>query len=208
MSLITSRRGRLIGLAATGLLFLVACGGAASPGSGGSPAPVPTSEPGPTIGRPQAAAVNVPRDFQWQAYSGEAALGAKELKFSQVFAKGQPVVLNFFAGLCPPCRAEMPDLQSLSVQFEDRVLLLGVDIGPFVGLGSRDSGRALVKELGVTYPTGTTTDGRVAQAYRVLGMPTTVFLTPEGKVFKTWSGLLTKSKMVELTEGLVRASGK
>jgi thiol-disulfide isomerase/thioredoxin len=117
------------------------------------------------------------------------------------------VVLNFFAGLCPPCRAEMPDLQSVSAQYQGRVILFGLDIGPFVNLGSRKDGKALVRELGVTYPTGTTFDSKVVREYRVLGMPTTVFLTPDGKVFTTWTGLLTRGKMVELFEQLLKASG-
>ena len=69
-------------------------------------------------------------------------------------------------------------------------------------------GKALVKELIVTYPAGTTFDGKVVRTYQVLGMPTTVFLTPDGKVFRTWTGPLTRAKMVELFEQLLKASGK
>ena len=117
------------------------------------------------------------------------------------------MVLNFFAGLCPPCRAEMPDIQSVSVQYQGRVTIFGLDIGPYVGLGSREDGKALVKELGVTYPTGTTLDAQVVRSYQVLGMPTTVLLTPDGKVLKNWTVILTRAKLVELTEQLLKASG-
>jgi thiol-disulfide isomerase/thioredoxin len=172
-------------------LLLLACGGAAT-----------------ALPAPNSAAAILVTDFQVQLYHGEEVLGGKDILFSRLFAQGQPVVLNFFAGLCPPCRAEMPDFQAVSTQYQGRVTFFGLDIGPFVRLGSRQEGAALVQELGITYPTGTTFDVKVVPAYQVLGMPTTVFLTPDGKIFKSWTGLLTRAKMVELTEQLLKASGK
>lgn len=203
--------GGLVGLAGVVTLLLVACGSAAtavptptSPKADSGPAPTlaPTPEPS-----GKTATVNLRTDFQIDVYHGEEVLGANDVRFSSLFGKGQPVVLNFFAGQCPPCRAEMPDLQSVSAQYQGRVTLFGLDIGPFVGLGSQKDGKALVQELGVTYPTGTTFDNKVVREYRVLGMPTTVFLTPDGKVVTTWTGLLTRRKMVELFDQLLEASG-
>ena len=63
-----------------------------------------------------------------------------------MLALDKPVVLNFWAGLCPPCRAEMPDLQRVNDRFGDRVLLFGLDVGPFVLLGSREDGKELLEE--------------------------------------------------------------
>lgn len=146
-------------------------------------------------------------DFTLVVYQGEAELGARELLFSQIIAKGRPVVLNFWAGQCPPCRREMPDLQSVYAARRDRILLVGVDIGPFVGLGSREDGEALVRELGVTYPVGTTFDAGVVQAYRVLGMPTTVFITRDGRIIRQWTGLLTHDALTQLVDELLAVSG-
>ena len=149
---------------------------------------------------------NLPLDFQIAVYKEEDLLGGTDLAFSSVFGKQEPVILNFWAGLCPPCRAEMPDSQRVYNQFQGRVAIFGLDIGPFVGLGSREDGRELLDELGVTYPTGTTFDSRVVRAYRVLGMPTTVFLSPDGKVVRTWAGILTERKLIELTEELLASA--
>lgn len=200
----------LAGLAGAVTLLLVACGSAAtelptptSPRAASGPAPTLAPKPEPS-GKPTT--VNLRNDFQIEVYQGEDILGGKNTQFSRLFGQGQPVVLNFFAGLCPPCRAEMPDFQAVSAQYQGRVILFGLDIGPFVGLGSRSDGKALVQELGVTYPAGTTFENNVVRAYQVLGMPTTVFLTPDGKVVRTWTGLLTRAKMVELFEQLLRAS--
>ncbi|MBI2170832.1 MAG: TlpA family protein disulfide reductase [Chloroflexi bacterium] len=204
------RASGLIALVALTALLLAACGG--STGTTGPVEPPPAAQPTPTTApapqqQPRTRNVNLPRDFQISLYRGEDALGGKDPQFSALFARGKPVILNFFAGLCPPCRAEMPDIQSVSAQYKDSVVIFGLDIGPFVGLGSRQDGKALVQELRVTYPTGTTFDRQVVSAYNVFAMPTTVFITPEGKVFRTWSGLLTRAKLVELTEGLLKASG-
>jgi len=146
-------------------------------------------------------------DFKITVYQGQNILGGEETTFFDLLGQGKPVVLNFWAGACPPCRAEMPDLQEAFTEYQDRVLLFGLDIGPFVGLGSRDSGRALLEELGISYPAGTTFDAAVVRDYQILGMPTTVFLQPTGEVFTTWTGLLNRDKATELIEGLLLASG-
>lgn len=188
-------------LAVLASLLLVACGGTAA-----TPA-APTLEPK-TEQAGNTAALKLAKefqDFQVQFYQGEEVFGATEGQFSQLFGKRQPVVLNFFAGLCPPCRAEMPDFQRVSVQYQDKVTFFGLDIGPFVQLGSQEEGQALIQELGITYPTGTTFDGSVIRAYQILGMPTTVFLTPDGKVFEK-TNFLARAKLVELVEELLKAS--
>jgi len=146
------------------------------------------------------------RDFQITAYQGEDVLGGQEIKFSDLLAQGNPVVLNMWAGLCPPCRAEMPDLQEVYEEHKDRVLLFGLDIGPFVGLGSREDGQALLEELNITYPAGTTFDADAVRDYQVLGMPTTYFIKPNGEIINQWTGLLTKDKTIELVEELLAAS--
>ena len=100
----------------------------------------------------------------------------------------------------------MPDLQEVYEEHKDRVLLFGLDIGPFVGLGSREDGQALLEELNITYPAGTTFEAGVVRDYQVLGMPTTYFIKPNGEIINQWTGLLTKDKTIELVEELLAAS--
>jgi len=100
----------------------------------------------------------------------------------------------------------MPDLQAVSEKFQSEVLLFGLDVGPFTGLGSNEDGRALLEELSITYPSGTTFNQDVMRDYKILGMPTTYFITPNGAVYKVWTGLLTADKLTELVEGLLAAS--
>ena len=94
-------------------------------------------------------------DFRLVAYQGQAIFGGsegEEVDFMQVFRHGKPVVLNFWAGLCPPCRAEMPGFQRVHDDLSDDYIMVGVDIGPFVGLGSHDDARGFMREFGIGYP--------------------------------------------------------
>ena len=155
-------------------IILVACGGSSgsstssgSSGDGGDRAP----------------------NFAFTLYQGEELLGASELEIHQL-PQGKPIVLNFWAGLCPPCRAEMPDLQKFSDEFGDRLTLLGIDLGKFTGLGSQQDAKDLLAELQVTYPTGYTGDASVIKNYKVFGLPATIFIDSDGNIFKNWGGAL------------------
>lgn len=141
-------------------------------------------------------------------YQGETAVGGREIRLSSLWGKGRPLVVNFWAGLCPPCRAEMPDFQRLHDEgAKNRVTLIGVDIGPFIGLGSQEDGKALLRELKITFPAGATPDARPVAAYQILGMPTTAFITADGKILRKYTGLLTRGQMDTFVAELLRASG-
>lgn len=147
-------------------------------------------------------------DFTVEVYQGEDALAGQLVRFSEVLAQGRPVVLNFWAGLCPICRAEMPSLQEAHNEYGDRVLILGVDIGPFVRLGSRDDGLALLDDLEITYPAGATSDATVMRDYRILGTPTTLFITPDGEVVRRRHGIFTEGQLRGFIDALLEASAE
>ena len=156
---------------------------------------------------PASASVELPGDFEIAAYQGEDALGGQVVKFSQVFAQGRPVVLNLWAGLCPICRTEMPELQAAYEKYGDRVLFLGVDIGPFVGLGDRDDALTLLDQLEITFPAGSTPDATIMRDYKVLGTPATYFIRADGEILQQWNGFLTGDQLNENVEALIVASG-
>jgi len=146
-------------------------------------------------------------DMEITLYTGAELVGRSETSLAELLSLGRPVVLNMWAGLCPPCRLEMPDFQEVSEAYGEDILLFGLDVGPFANLGSSEDGQALVEELGITYPTGTTGDATVVQDYELLGMPTTYFITPDGEILRRWTGLLTAEKLGELVDELLQASG-
>ena len=168
-------------------LALAACGGGdepAAPDSSGS------------------VALEVP-DIEISAYQGQDALGGETATLSAVLGQGKPVVLNFWAALCPPCRAEIPEFERVHHERSGEVTILGIDIGPQQLLGTREEGQALLAELGVTYAAGTTFDDTVVRGFEILGMPTTFFIAADGTVVRKWGGILDEDKLNELVDELV-----
>ncbi|MEX2229979.1 MAG: TlpA disulfide reductase family protein [Dehalococcoidia bacterium] len=131
------------------------------------------------------------------AYQGREELGGDEVAFDSLLGTGKPVVLNFWAAQCPPCRVEMPWFQAAYDRHAGDVLLVGVDIGPFVGLGSHEQARALLADLAITYPTARAVDERLLRRYDLLAMPTTVFFAGDGSVWRSHSGLLTERQIAD-----------
>ena len=141
-------------------------------------------------------------DFRMVAYQGEDIIG-EEANFADLVGHGQPVVLNFWAGLCPPCRQEMPGFQQVYDDLGDQFILIGVDVGPFVGLGSHADAEQFLADFEITYPTAFATTSSPIQDYRVLGMPTTVFITADGQIDDTHSGFLTETDVRRRVQALI-----
>ncbi len=146
------------------------------------------------------------RDFDFTTYQGDAVVQVGTQTLSDISGQGQPVLLNFWAGNCPPCRAEMPAFQRAYEQFGDRIVFLGLDVGPFTGLGTKREGEALLQELGITYPIATTRTAQAVNAYGVISMPTTVFFNADGNVHRTWSGAMSENQLSRVIRELVDVS--
>ncbi len=143
-------------------------------------------------------------DFSFVSYNTDGVLTGGQQSFSQVLDLNKPVVLNFWGGDCPPCRAEMPDFQSVADQFHGQVIFLGIDIGPFTSLGTHESAQALLKDLNITYPTAYAVDEKPLLDYNLQGVPTTVLITKDHTIKTTKSGLMSKSDLVSAVESLVK----
>ena len=124
------------------------------------------------------------QDFEFSMFQGIEEIGFREGNLASLHGQGKPMVLNFWAGLCPPCRAEMPQFQVFYEEFKDDIQLLGIDIGIFTGLGSHGDADDLLRELGVRYPAGWTDDGSVPRKFGVTAMPTTVFISSDGTIME------------------------
>jgi thiol-disulfide isomerase/thioredoxin len=147
-------------------------------------------------------------DIDIVMYQGDAAVGGSKNRLSHLWGKGKPIVLNYFAGLCPPCRMELPDFQQLYTgSAKGKFILIGVDVGSFVGLGSRDDGKALLRDLKITFPAGTIFSADAFRRSGIFGMPTTVFVTADGKILRKYTGMLTRDQMTAFLGDLLKASG-
>lgn len=133
-------------------------------------------------------------------------LGGSEIDFADLLKRGKPVVLNLWAGLCPPCRQEMPSFQRAYNDLKGEFILVGVDIGPFVGLGSHGDARRFLKEFDITYPTAYAASPDLIREFNVQGMPTTIFFTPDGKVFRKGTGFIPEDTLRKELQALLDAS--
>jgi thiol-disulfide isomerase/thioredoxin len=145
-------------------------------------------------------------DFRIATYQGDASLGGHDVLLSNAFGYDLPVVLNFWAPLCPPCRQEMPAFQRVSDDFAGQVFFLGVDVSPYIeGFGGAEDAAELIKETGIHYPVAYAIDSPI-KAYGLKSIPTTVFFTPDGKIAKTVVGDLSEAALRNNIKALLAAS--
>jgi thiol-disulfide isomerase/thioredoxin len=138
--------------------------------------------------RAPAPAVNHPApDFTAPLLTGE--------NFSLSSAQGTPVVLNYWATWCGPCRAEMPAIQKAAENYGERVHFVAVNQGEKPNIIA-----PFVEEFGLTFPIALDPDQAVGgDLYNVKGMPTTFFIDAEGTVQRVWMG---EMNAITLEEGI------
>ena len=146
--------------------------------------------------------------FSMTAYQGAEALGGTTVSLADVKAHvaGKPIVLNFWGGSCPPCRAEMPGFQNVYERPADDILMLGVDIGPFLNLGSRASALRLLEELGITYPTAYAVDRNPISAFQITGLPATYFFDGNGNLLDSAPGFINERDLEARVRELIGTS--
>ncbi len=105
--------------------------------------------------------------------------------------RGRPVVLNWFATWCGPCRAEIPDFQAAYEALGGEVVFLGVNLEQ-----SADEAIGMLDEFGATYPALLDAEGAIALHYRLPGMPTTFFIDADGVVRAWGAGLIVEETLV------------
>lgn len=111
---------------------------------------------------------------------------------------GKPLVINFWASWCVPCRTEMPALEATHEALGDQVA--------FVGIDHQDDHAAAIEFVaatGVTYESGFDPEGRVAADYGLYGLPTTVLVSPAGVVVADVTGAVTKDRLLALIRELL-----
>ena len=113
-----------------------------------------------------------------------ALFNGGELALSERF--GRPIVINFWASWCPPCRDEARILEGLWRQHQaDEVLIIGIDIQDAVS-----DAKAFLGEFDITYPNGLDEDGRITIDYGVIGLPVTFFVGRNGIIERRWVGAI------------------
>lgn len=156
------------------------------------PAPPPTFSPLPTgtqlvVSGGRVAEGTLAPDFTLDTLDGG------QITLSEL--RGKAVVINFWTSWCGPCRIETPLLVETFNKYNDQgLVLLGLNI---TKLDNLDDVRAFVQEFSMPYPVPLDKEGEVAEAYQVLGLPTTFFIDRQGIIRKIYTGLLNESLLEE-----------
>lgn len=110
---------------------------------------------------------------------------------------GKPVVVNFFASWCEPCKAELPDFAMVHDELGEQVTFVGVNVRD-----SEDDARLLLEATGVDYTVARDPSGALAEAFGVINMPSTFILDAEGRVVSSHPGVLTAGELRAELAGL------
>ena len=108
-------------------------------------------------------------DFSAQALSGP------KVSLSQL--RGKVVILNFWATWCPPCRAEMPDLDALWKKDKDKAFtIMGISVGE-----DERTVKDFIAKSGYGYPIFLDPSGELGSSFGARSIPTTYIFNKEGK---------------------------
>lgn len=145
----------------------------------------------PTSGPPLVAG-DAPYDFTLTTIDGET------ITLSELH--GQPVVLNFWASWCGPCRIEAPDLQAAHEAYAaDGLVLIGVNQAE-----APERAQEFIDEFGWTFRSVLDPEADVPQRYGFFGtLPVTVFISPEGEITAIHRGPVVGAQLEALIAEIV-----
>lgn len=102
--------------------------------------------------------------------------------------KGKPVLINFFASWCLPCKEEIPALEKVSHEYKEKgVVFLAIAVDD-----TEEKVRELITRLGFTFLIGLDDSRAVQEAFGLYGVPTTYFIDKEGITSYFHSGTVTE----------------
>ena len=121
--------------------------------------------------------------------------------------KGKVIFLNFWATWCPPCRAEMPDIQKLyersPQEGEKAVIVLGV-AAPKLGSEKNEAGiKAFMDKNGYTYPVLMDKGGKLFEAYGIRAIPTTYLIGRNGNILGRVQGALSAENIERIVQEIM-----
>ncbi len=179
------------------LLLTAGCGGAREVEQQAPEAPVGGSTEQEQTAAPKGpvkAAIKPLPGYQAPNFKAQDAMTGET--FSLADLRGQVVFLNFWATWCPPCKAEMPEMEALHQEMGDkvRIIALGAD-----ATEKPEKLVAFAKAMDLSFQVAW--DGGVAaEAYRVTGIPTSYFIDAKGVIRARYPGPMNLEQMKQFVE--------
>lgn len=107
---------------------------------------------------------------------------------------GKPVVLNFWASWCAPCRMEMPDFNEKYLELSGEVHFLMVNV---TSIDTKEDAKKVIADNGYTFPVFFDPDAEAKNAYGVTAFPTTYFIDDEGYLIAYARGAISAATLQE-----------
>jgi thiol-disulfide isomerase/thioredoxin len=112
--------------------------------------------------------------------------------------RGKPVVVNFWATWCGPCKTEMPRLVAAAKTYEGRVHFLGVDVQDDAATAAE-----FIREYDIPFRSLSDPDGKIRRAQRLVGLPETQFYSADGDLAFLNRGEIRENELKEKIEELL-----
>ena len=125
-------------------------------------------------------------DFTVQDWEGNM------VKLSDFF--GKPIVLNFWASWCPPCKAELPDFDDACKKYDGEVVFLMVNMTDNQ-METVEVAKDFIKTYGYDFPVYFDVDYEAAMVYGVRSIPQTYFINAEGEAVATATGMISAAQL-------------
>ncbi|HEY8462859.1 MAG TPA: TlpA disulfide reductase family protein [Bacillota bacterium] len=127
-------------------------------------------------------------------------LDGKKVKLTEVIAKNRVTLVNFWATWCPPCRAELPELNRFYQRYsQQQIALLGVNLQE-----EPSQVKSFVKKHRVIFPVLTDPAGQVARIYNVYAIPVTFIIDQQGIIRQIVEGATTLKVLQSKVEAVLK----
>lgn len=170
--------------------------------------PAVTSDAAPAVREPSVTVAPAQEQQETQAPSTGAVSGPVQKNMAKDFVcydgegnavrlsdlRGKPVVVNFFASWCGPCKIEMPYFEESYKAYGDKVHFMMVNLNAF-GNDTEEAARQMIADGGYTFPVYFDTDGEAATGYAIRSMPTTIFVSADGELMGRQTGTIRKEAL-------------
>lgn len=137
--------------------------------------------------------LNKAKDFEVLNNKGE------KVNLSDFF--GKPIVVNFWATWCMPCKNELPEFNEAYKKYGKDVEFLMVNLTDGYN-DTEDSVKQFVKENNYEFPLYFDTEYSASNTYNIYSIPKTLFIDKNGDVFKLYTGMLSKETLEKYIENL------
>lgn len=136
-------------------------------------------------------------DFTAALVANAPSPGDETLTLSAL--RGRPVLLDFWATWCQPCRAEAPIVNAVAKRYKDRgLVVIGVNTSDGEG-----SAALHVRHLGLTFPIVYDANNTIARDFRVANLPTLVVVSKEGKIVAVRHGVTAESDLDDIVRRIL-----